>query len=265
MQRFHMADHKLSYSKHGTQKEVLCLFHGFGQNRNIFNSWLPELTKKYTVYAFDLYYHGESTRDYGNLTKKEWKANFSEFLTYNQIESFSVFGFSLGGRFAIATVLAFPDRVDHLYLSAPDGIYLTPWFHAATFPGLKLIFKFYMLRPARLDRLIQRSLKVGLISKYLADFVQRELGMPENRKRVYISWNHFKPLGYSHRQLREQFKDASFEKTLILGEKDIVIPPKKIMPILKNCDFEVILLDKKHHQLVKFDVVEHVVSKRTHP
>jgi len=253
-----MSESNLLYSTHGTQKEVLCLFHGFGQDRNIFNSWLPELTKKYTVYAFDLFYHGESTRKYGDLSKKEWKENFNEFLTKNQIDTFSIFGFSLGGRFAVATAFAFPNRIEHLYLSAPDAIYLTPWFHAATFPGLKLIFKFYMLHPARLDRLIKRSVKLRIISKYMADFVKRELSDPENQKRVYISWNHFKPLGYTHRQLREHFKSSSFGKTLILGEKDIVIPPKKILPILKGCGFEKIILEKKHHQLVKEDVVEFI-------
>jgi len=253
--------HNLAYSKYDSEKEVICLFHGFGQDRHIFDSWLPELTKKYTVYAFDLFYHGESTREYGDLSKAEWKRNFKKFLAENDIRTFSVLGFSLGGRFAAATALAFPDRLTHLFLLAPDAIYLTPWFHAATFPGLKRIFKFYMLHPARLDQLIRRSVKLRIISRYMADFVKRELSAAENQKRVYISWNHFKPLGYSRLQLREHFKNSSFKKTLILGSKDIVIPPRKILPILKGCGFEKIILEKKHHQLVKEDVVEFILNK----
>jgi len=256
-----MSNYNLAYSKHGNKEEIICLFHGFGQDRHIFNSWLPELTKKYTVYAFDLFYHGESTRKYGALSKKEWKENFDEFLIENNIDKFSVLGFSLGGRFATATAVTFQDRLDHLYLLAPDAIYLTPWFHAATFPGLKMIFKYYMLRPKRMERLILRSVKFGIVSKYIAEFVKRELSDAENQKRVYISWNHFKPLGYSHRQLRKHLKGSSFKKTLIIGSKDFVIPPRKILPILKGCDFKEIILEKKHHQLVKEDVVVFVIEK----
>ena len=250
MRCLYMNDYKLWYSKHGHEKETLFLFHGFGQDGTVFHSWLSELTKRYTVYTVDLFYHGKSTRQYDPLSKEEWRSNFSKILTENNIDSFSVLGFSLGGRFAIATALEFNSRTEHLFLIAPDAVYRTPWFRMATSPGLKWIFKYYMLHPERLDRLIERSLKVGLISRYIADFVKRELGASENRKRIYVSWNDFKSLGYSHPQLRKQFKEASFEKTIILGKKDMVIPPNKILPILKNCGFDVILLDKKHHQLV---------------
>ncbi len=254
-----MNENKLSYVKHGNKDDVICLFHGFGQDKDVFRPWLHFLEKKYTVYSFDLFYHGESTRPYKALSKNEWIEDFRKFIKDNEIETFSLLGFSLGGRFAIATAIGFNVRVNQLFLLAPDAIYKTPWFRMATSPVLKWLFKYYMLNPNKLDKLIQRNLKLGLISRYMADFVQRELGVPENRKRVYVSWNYLKPLGYSHRQLRKHFKNSSFNKTLILGNKDIVIPPNKILPILKDCGFEVTVLDKKHHQLVKEDVVEFIV------
>lgn len=254
-----MSKYNLSYSKHGTEKEVICLFHGFGQDRNVFNSWLPELTKKHTVYAFDLFYHGESTRAHSTLSREEWKRNFNEFLIEGKIEKFSVLGFSLGGRFAISTALALPERINHLFLLAPDAVYRTPWYRLATSPGLKRIFRYYMFRPDRMDRLISRGLKLGIICRYIANFVRLELGSIENKKLIYFSWNHFKPLGYSHWQLRKKFKKSVFKKTLILGKQDFVIPTKKILPILKGCGFDVITLDKKHHQLVKEDVVNSIL------
>ena len=255
-----MSNYKLSYSKHGNRQEVLFLFHGVGQDRFVFDTWLPALTKCYTVYTLDLFYHGESMRKYGPLSQQEWRENFSEILKENEIEGFSVLGFSLGGRFAIATAFEFEDQINQLCLIAPDAVYRTPWFRMATSPGIKWVFKYYMLHPNKLGLLIQSALKLKLVSKYMADFVQRALGVPENRKRVYISWNHFKPLGYSHRQLRKHFKNAKFYKTLILGSKDIVIPPKRILPILKDCGFDVKILDKKHHQLVKVDVLNSVLQ-----
>ena len=241
----------LSYSKHGEGKPVLFLFHGFGQDRHIYDSWLPFLKEKFTVIALDLFYHGKSTRPYGPLSKEEWKDNFNEILIENEIDRFSILGFSLGGRFAVATAFAFEDRLEDLYLLAPDAIYLTPWFHAATSFPFKYFFKYFMLRPKKMDALVEWCLRVGIISSYMGDFVKRELGTNENKKRVYISWNHFKTLGYSKKEINRQFRTTSYNKTLVLGTKDIVIPPHKILPILEGCDFQVIEKELKHHQIVK--------------
>jgi len=44
------------------------------------------------------------------------------FLGKEKIELFAVVGFSLGGKFALATLEAFTDKVTKVVLLAPDGI-----------------------------------------------------------------------------------------------------------------------------------------------
>ena len=190
---------------------------------------------KYTFYSFDLFYYGDSYRPYRPLSKQEWKNFVDKFLKQEpQIDEFSIIGYSLGGRFAIATALAFKEKVEQLFLIAPDGIFLSVWYKMATTPGLQLIFKYYILHPDKLEKLIKFNERLRIITKYIADFARKEMGSPENRKRVYLSWNYFKTLGYSKRSLYRKFQHASFERTLYLGSKDYVIIPNKILPFIQK-------------------------------
>ena len=249
------ANGQLVYTKYEGGKKILLAFHGFGQDKSVFKEWIQVLEGEYTIYAFDLFYHGESSREYGSLSKKEWSHYLTDFLYEESIDSFSLLGFSLGGRFAIASSLAFPERVNQLILIAPDGVFLTIWFKLATNPTIKWLFKYFMLNPGKLDKLLDFNRRYKLVNPYIEDFVKKEMGSPENRKRVYISWNHFKSLGYSKKVLVKEFNKYDFERRIILGSKDHVIKPKDILPIIENMgNFKVDILPIKHHQLVKPEV-----------
>lgn len=252
---------QLVYSTYGTGDKILLAFHGFGQNKEIFKNWEDILDHRYTIYAFDLFYHGESDRVYGKLTKKEWKLYLSRFLEKEQINRFDVLGFSLGGRFALASTLAFPEKTDELILAGPDGIFLTIWFKLATTPSIKWLFKYIMLNPGKLENLIQFNEKSRLINRYVADFVRKEMDNEENRKRVYISWNHFKALGYRRSSLISEFQKHSFKRRIILGDKDHIIKPKDILPIIEKMGkFDVDVLPLKHHQLIGDEVAKLIAN-----
>lgn len=253
---------RLSYDKYGHGNECLFLFHGFGLTKKAFEPWIPYLAESYTIYAVDLFYHGESEKPLGIIKKKDWAIVFNAFLTEQDIDRFSALGFSLGARFAICSAIELAEKCDQLILVAPDAIYRTPWFKAATSFGLKWVFKYFMLNPKKMDLLIKWCLKLRIVSKYMADFVEKELGQPENRRRVYISWNHFKPLGYTVRQLRKAFTRASYSKTIILGTKDIVIPPAKILPLIESCGFKKVELPLKHHQLIRPEIAQEIMKQK---
>ncbi|MEQ9467246.1 MAG: alpha/beta hydrolase [Ekhidna sp.] len=247
----------LFYSKYEGGDKILIAFHGFGQDKKIFQDWASKLTDEYTIYAFDIFYHGDSDRAYGKLSKLEWKEYLEAFLNQEKIEKFSLLGYSLGGRFAIASSLLLPENTNQLILIAPDGIFLTIWFKLATHPAIRWLFKYFMLRPDRLDTLLAFNDKYKITSPYLGDFVRKELGEEHNRKRVYISWNHFKSLGYTQKELIAAFKKHDFKKRIILGSNDHIIKPAKILPIIdKVGDFKIDILPLKHHQLIKPEVAK---------
>ncbi|GAB4239722.1 MAG: hypothetical protein Tsb0034_15910 [Ekhidna sp.] len=248
---------QLVYSKLEGGKEILLAFHGFGQSKDVFTDWQKNLCQRYTIYAFDLFNHGESSRSYGSLSKQEWKAYLVQFLEKEGIDRFDVLGYSLGGRFAIASALGLPDQTRKIILVAPDGVFLTPWFKLATNPTVKWLFKYFMLRPEKLEAFMHFSSKTKLVNPYIIDFVKKEMGDATNRKRVYVSWNHFKSLGYSKKQLIQLFSQHTFSKHLILGDRDRIIKPDKILPIIQRMgNFDMHILPLKHHQLVNQDVVK---------
>jgi len=264
MTKVELANGQLVYTKYGSGSEILIAFHGFGQDKTIFEPWGSILAGTYTIYAIDIFYHGGSTKELGNLSKHEWKAILQLFLKQENIKEFSLLGYSLGGRFAIASSLAFPKMVNELILIAPDGVFLTIWFKLATNKSIKWLFKYIMLKPDKLEKLVVLNEKYKLVSPYLGDFVRKELGDEANRKRVYISWNHFKSLGYSKGQLSKKFKRHTFKKRIILGSRDHIIQPGKILPIIKKMgDFKVDILPLKHHQLIKPEVAKFILNKTT--
>ena len=248
---------QLAYQVFGTGSEILLAFHGFGQDGTIFKEWADITADRFTIYAFDLFYHGQSIRPYENLPKAEWKDWVVQFLKQEGIDRFSILGYSLGGRFAISTALLFSTKVNELFLVAPDGIFLTPWFKLATTPGLRSVFKYFMMHPDRLERTLAFNDRSRVINKYVADFARKEMGDLDNRKRVYRSWNFFKTLGYAKKTLITHFSAATYKKTLIVGDKDHIIKPSGILPIIEKTDaFQVHHLPLKHHQLAKPHVAE---------
>ncbi len=257
MTKVELTNGHLHYTKYGSGNRILLAFHGFGQDKAIFKNWKKLLNEKYTIYAFDLFYHGESNRSHSKLEKGEWKLFIDQFLLQESINHFSILGYSLGGRFAISTALSFPEKTKELILIATDGVFKTIWFKLATTPGVRYIWKYLMVNPDKLDKWISFNEKAKIINKYVADFVKKEMGSAENRKRVYISWNHFKSLGYTKRQLIRSFNEHSFKRRIILGSKDHIIKTKDIMPIIEKMgSFKVDILPKKHHQLLGDDTAQ---------
>ncbi|HEY5824200.1 MAG TPA: hypothetical protein VIT44_07545, partial [Cyclobacteriaceae bacterium] len=51
----------LHYIKSGSGPKSLLLFHGFGQDHRSFDDLTIVLAGEYTLYSFDLFFHGESS------------------------------------------------------------------------------------------------------------------------------------------------------------------------------------------------------------
>ncbi len=130
-------DSKLHYEKSGTGSQVLLAFHGFGQDKSYFDELIKIWSDTYTIYTFDIYFHGESFWPNGKerpLTKADWQAIIKAFVIQEDITRFSLVGFSMGGKFVLATLENFADHVNEVTLIAPDGIKTSFWYSLATYP-----------------------------------------------------------------------------------------------------------------------------------
>lgn len=234
---------RLHYAKTGSGEKHLLIFHGFGQDMNVFEHLSQSLAKHYTIHIFDLYFHGKSTWAHGEKTleKDEWKQTLSLFLKENQIENFSAAGFSLGGKFVLASMECFPEKVKEIFLIAPDGIKTSFWYSLATYPTLlRKFFKSMIMHPDRFMKIASSLNRSGIVDKGLIRFAEFQMNSEEKRKRVYYSWIVFRHLKFDIDKLAQLINQNNISLTMVVGRFDKVIAPENMKNFLSQI---------KHHRL----------------
>lgn len=244
----------LAYQKKGQGKNVLLLFHGFGQHKQIFDELSSELESCYTLYSFDLFFHGASSWNHGEqaLEKETWRAILQQFLGENKIGKFSLLGFSLGGKFVLATLELFPEKIERIFLLAPDGIKTNIWYSLATYPLLlRQFFKGMILRPNRLNQIATFLQYFHLADKGLIRFAQSQMDTQTKRERVYYSWVVFRHLNFDSQRIAQVINNHSIKLTLLAGRYDKIITPENMNRLLHFVkDYQLEILETGHNGVI---------------
>jgi len=226
----------LHYAAAGTGPETLLLFHGFGQDHHAFSAF-NILSAHYTLYAFDLFFHGQSTWGAHErpLDKNYWKKIIAAFCRAQHIETFTVAGFSLGGKLALATLEAFPEKTKGIVLMAPDGIKTSFWYSLATYPLLlRWLFKKMIDRPGLFTGLSRMLYTLRLVDKGLIRFAENQMNTLEKREQVYYTWVVFRQLRFDVKSMASLINDHCIPLTIFAGQYDKVIRPKYMNRLLKH-------------------------------
>jgi pimeloyl-ACP methyl ester carboxylesterase len=226
----------LSYKKFGKGKKSLLLFHGFGQDSSVFHELVHALSDQYTSYCFDLFFHGNSYWNYGEdpIEKDTLKEFIERFLNQNEIENFSVLGFSMGSKFAMACTEAFPSRTKELILLAPDSIQLNFWYRMATnFYTTRKIFKRIINKPNVFFKAAHLAARITLINPKLWRFTLSQMDTVEKRNRVYYSWVMFRLLKFDIEKFIAQLMVQHTKLTVFVGSRDKVVQPKQVAILQK--------------------------------
>lgn len=246
---------RLQYFKSGSGPEPLLAFHGFGQDNTAFDSIHLSLTNQYTWYVFNLFFHGDSIWAEGEkpLEQHVLKKIFSQFFSENNINNISLAGFSLGGKFALTITSLFPDKINTLFLIAPDGVSTTFWYNLATYPLLfRRIFKSMIHHPAILEQLIRFARFLKIADKSLLRFVEYQMNTEDKRKQVYYSWVVFRKLQPGLKKVAASMNDHNIQLVMITGRHDRVIRPAKMKKLLKHVKkYEHVVLNTGHNELIK--------------
>jgi pimeloyl-ACP methyl ester carboxylesterase len=243
----------LAYQKSGHGEKVLLLFHGFGQHHMVFEILTETLAPHYTLYAFDLFFHGQSKWNGETpLEKETWREIMLQFLTENKIERFNILGFSLGGKFTLATLELFPDQIEQIFLLAPDGIKTNFWYSLATYPLLlRRFFKTMILKPGRLHALTSILHTLRVVNNGLLRFAESQMDTKEKRERVYYSWVVFRHLKFEMKTIAGLIKGYSIQLTLIVGKHDKIITTKNMQQLLRHLkDYQLEVLDTGHNGVI---------------
>ncbi len=229
----------------------MLLFHGYGQDHTVFQKHVSGLTHRYRFYSFDLFFHGKSEWPFGDrpIEKKEWRELLQAWLQERDIQSFSVLGFSMGGKFALATFEAFPDRIQELLLIAPDGIRLSPWYKLATYPlPTRMLFRSMINHHHRFIRIIHFAQWLRLVDRGVLRFVETQMNTAEHRSRVYHSWVVFRHLAFDLPTLARLAKEHRLTVRAWVGAHDKLITTATVSRFTRLVpDAQLQVLDTGHN------------------
>ena len=251
----------LHYTKVGSGSEPLLCFHGAGQDgKSCFKPFAQRVGDRFTLYAFDLFYHGKSGCLHGEkfadneiVTKEIWRKYLTQFLQENNITRFSVAGFSMGGRFALATLEAFPERINQVFLMAPDGL-TDHWLYvlATRFAFTRRVFKVIAFQQDKLQRLGKWLQKLGLIDPSTIRFAEAMMNTPEKQQQIYRTWVGFRALRFSAKKLAQLIEIHQIKTWIFMGKYDKIMPIKAAYAFTSRLkDKTLVILDTGHGRLVE--------------
>ncbi|MVM39727.1 alpha/beta fold hydrolase [Spirosoma sp. HMF3257] len=251
---FQVEGNELAYRKIGNGPAMLLAFHGFGQSSEIFSPLETSLGAQFTIFAIDLFFHGNSRYSGHQLLKKQdWQRFIAAFLDEQRIDRFSLIGFSLGGRFSLAIVEAFADRLDQLILLAPDGITRSPWYRLATGSVIgRGLFRYVLRHLSMLNAFGHTLTRLGLLNKTAMRFAEISLGSPKQRNLVYQSWTQFRLVTPNLVTVGKLLNDNPVQVRFFTGAFDRIVPGIYILPLTKRLKhYELTVLKTGHNRLIE--------------
>jgi pimeloyl-ACP methyl ester carboxylesterase len=250
----------LNYQKIGNSNKILLAFHGMGQDFSCFQNFAQTFENQYTTYLFDLPYHGKSGGINGNIyqeneviTKEIWKEYLEDFLQKNQIQNFSIIAFSMGGRFALATVEAFTERIEELILLAPDGITEDPKYILATRYGFtRKIFKYVVQNNVKYHAFADLLARTGIVHKNVVKFAKIMVDSPQKQEQIIRAWIGFHQLRFNIKKLSQLINNQSITVKIFMGKYDDLLPLNRVFPLTKKLKkVELIELEATHGKLIE--------------
>ena len=245
----------LHYAVLGTGPDVWLLFHGFAQSKEHLLSLAAQMAGRgVRVYVFDIYFHGESIWGRGTrlLQNEDWKEILMAFLEQERIGRFSVAGYSMGGKFAISSVMAWPGRCKACWLIAADGVSRNFWYGVATqFKPLRKLFRYFVVRPRAMYKLFDLVRKMRIVDPGVIEFSFRQVKTRKRRVRLYYAWVVFRQLFSPMMAFAETLRKHEIKATVILGKKDKMITLRSMEPLLsRDPDIPLLILDANHEEVL---------------
>jgi len=215
----------------------LLAFYGFGQEANAYEKLQDCLGTKANVLVLDLP---------DNILKPEDLFDQVEVLMLQfDIQEFSTISYSFGARLNLLLFGYMPERIDKMFLCAPDSFQREGWFELATRTLLgrwffeKMCFNasFYQLIKFLVSPFLPRRLKV---------FAAWNMRNPEDRAKVYKHWTAMRFMKPNLNELKAAERLNQTKIYSYFGQDDQVIPVR----LFKRCQKT---FPKGQHNLLEAD------------
>jgi pimeloyl-ACP methyl ester carboxylesterase len=170
---------------------TIVAFHGFDRDTNFYERLVDAVGDRFRLILVDLPYHGETRWSAEYFTPEDLLELFDKIAGMDDLQSpVHLMGHSLAGRLLLTVLPDLPFAVDRMIALTPDGIAASRGsFFSDKIPfRLRCRYKKIVLDGRFILSAAYRLNKLYLLPDFHLRYVQRQLGTPESRQRVYHTW-----------------------------------------------------------------------------
>lgn len=253
---------QIHFLKYGDGNELVIALHGFADSACLFAPIANHLQENYTLISLDLPYHGDTVWTENKVMSKEDLVAIIHLVKdeYHAV-TFSLLGYSIGGRLCLMIAELMPESVRKLTLIAPDGLKVNPYYYFFTRTAFgSIIFKHSLHHAERYSKVLNLLKQIKILGSMKYKFVMINLDTPEKRKKVEMTWNSLRLLIPRSRVLKKIITEYKLPVTIFMGSYDKVIPVSNAEQFKKGKTTVEMLIFEKGHRLIDNDTIKPIAE-----
>lgn len=256
----------LPYHTYGDGPELLLCFHGYSRNGTDFSIFRTELGKRYTIIAFDFFYHGVNQPEKvpGVFTPSDLCIIVEKILWEYKKVKCSLMGFSMGGRLVLGLIHKLPHRIHEIFLLAPDGLKSSPLQQIFTMHTIgKTAAEYFLNKPEHGTRLIKLAHRMKIITDRQQQFMLSHIESFDDRQKVLNIWRILKGYDPKVNLIRHYLKTRPIRTEVFFGINDRIIPAtlgKRFFGNLPENKCSTHLLDCGHSLLMMHYQISRIIN-----
>lgn len=260
-------DYELEYFIFGNGPKVLIAFHGFNNNAEDFRILGDFIGDEFKIVAVNLFFHGASKAEddlvKNGLSTDELKKMFLQLADRFPAKSYTLLGFSLGGRIVLKMVELLPEKIERVILLAPDGIHISRLYRLLTNSQIgKWVFKQSITNPSIFFKVAIFLRKTRLVSEKKFQFARQNFDTEEKRQKVFLIWMVFRKIISRKSDIKTIIRKHRISFDLFFGKYDMIIPPSIGRSLQKGVsEFVILNVLEAGHKLLKEKVLKDISRK----
>jgi len=264
---FHKDDFRMEYNSWGEGTRKILALHGFGRNLNDFREFTAPLKKEFTIYAVNIFYHGQSKIIERNPEKDpiktgEFASFFEAFFDHLECEKIYIMGYSLGGRLGMKITELIPERIEAIFLFAPDGLTKNRWYVLFSHTRLgRSIFKYFIRNNIFYNKVLNSFVRLGIISQKLEGFIRSQTASKELQQKVFDIWASLRKIEPNFGKLKKGLENHNIPVKVFIGTHDNIIPLKNTRKLKQKIPATDIILIKSGHKMLTKKVGEEIKER----
>lgn len=254
---FHFRQHEIHFLKFGNGKEKLIALHGYGDNAELFLNTASVLAKKYTVFAIDLPFHGKTNWNETDFFTPDDLAELIETLCETQkIKRFSLMGYSMGGKIAVALVPNFAKQMNSFFLIASSGLKMPFFYSLIENTPVWLVKKseVWIEEPKMLFLTLKTARKLKLISPFVHRFTQKLTNSTIRRQRLFNIWLILRHFNGKAKETQRFLNRFGIKTLLFFGKRDDIAPPSAAQDFAQKLDNCSLYMINANHNIFNQDL-----------